>query len=67
MALKETKSNFITKTTRMPPQNLDAERSVLGSLMLDSKAIDIVIDILDSEDFYSPKPQFIYQAMADLH
>lgn len=66
MIIKETKK-LTTKTTRMPPQNLDAERSVLGSLMLDPKAIDIVIDILDSEDFYSPKHQFVYQAMVDLY
>lgn len=53
--------------TRMPPQNIDAERSVLGSLMLDSKAIDVVIDILDPENFYSPKHRIIYQAMADIY
>lgn len=53
--------------TRMPPQNIDAERSVLGSLMLDSKAIDVVIDILSPEDFYSPKHRIIYQAMMDIY
>ncbi len=50
---------------RMPPQDLEAERSVLGSLMLDSKAINIIIDILRPEDFYHQKNQFIYLAMPE--
>ncbi|MBI4692226.1 MAG: replicative DNA helicase [Candidatus Terrybacteria bacterium] len=52
---------------RMPPHNLEAEKSVLGSLMLDSKAINIIVDILKPEDFYHQKHQLIYQAMFDLY
>ena len=51
----------------MPPQDLEAESSVLGSLMLDSKAINIIIDILKPEDFYHQKNQIIYRAMVELH
>jgi replicative DNA helicase len=56
-----------TSGLRMPPQNLEAEKSVLGSLMLDQKAIHIVVDILKPEDFYHQKHQIIYQAMLDLY
>jgi len=52
---------------RMPPQNLDAEKSVLGSLMLDPKAIHTIIDILAPEDFYSEKHANIYETMTDLY
>ena len=52
---------------RMPPQDLEAESSVLGSLMLDSKAINIIVDILKPEDFYHQKNQFIYLAMLELY
>jgi len=52
---------------RMPPHNLEAEKSVLGSLMLDSKTSNIVVDILKPEDFYHQKHQLIYQAMLDLY
>ncbi len=57
----------IKTSVRIPPQDLDAERSVLGSLMLDPKAINVVIDIIRPEDFYNQKNQIIYQAMNDLH
>ncbi|TMB32120.1 MAG: hypothetical protein E6J61_08190, partial [Deltaproteobacteria bacterium] len=35
---------------RLPPQNLDAERSVLGGILLDNAAINDVIEILRAED-----------------
>jgi len=37
---------------RVPPQNLEAEASVLGSLMLDRGAIVRIADFLRPEDFY---------------
>lgn len=53
--------------TRMPPQDLDAEKCVLGSLMLDSAAAYIAGDLLTPEDFYSEKHKIIYKAMFDLY
>ncbi len=52
---------------RIPPHDIEAEMSVLGSLMLDSKAINIIIDQLNPEDFYHQKHQTIYQAMTELY
>jgi replicative DNA helicase len=43
------------------------ERSVLGSLMLDQKAMNIVVDILKTEDFYDQKNAEIYEVMFDLY
>ena len=37
---------------RIPPQNLDAERSVLGGVLLDSSAFDDVQEIVKADDFY---------------
>jgi replicative DNA helicase len=39
---------------RLPPQNLEAEQSVLGSLLIDRDAIIQVAPILKYEDFYQP-------------
>lgn len=50
----------------MPPQSVDAEMSVLGSLMLDQEAIYRVADMLSVRDFYKPAHQTIYEAMIDL-
>jgi replicative DNA helicase len=51
---------------QLPPQNLEAEESLLGGLMLDSQAIIKVGDFLSERDFYSPKHQKIYKAMIGL-
>jgi len=51
---------------KLPPQNIEAEKSLLGSLMLDKNAITKVADYLQPKDFYKQKHQQIYQAVADL-
>lgn len=51
---------------RIPPQNVEAEMSVLGSLMLDKDAIYKVVDFLSARDFYKTTHQEIYSAMLDL-
>jgi len=51
---------------RVPPQDIEAEKSLLGSLMLDKEAITKVADILHSEDFYKRNHQYIYQVIEDL-
>ncbi|MGB2762040.1 MAG: replicative DNA helicase [Minisyncoccales bacterium] len=51
---------------KLPPQNIEAEKSLLGSLMIDKNAIVKVIDFLQSKDFYQGIHQQIYQAMTEL-
>jgi replicative DNA helicase len=52
---------------RLPPQNLDAERSVLGSLLRDNEVIDVVTQIITAESFYLDAHRKIFQAISDLH
>ncbi len=52
--------------TRVPPQALEAERSLLGGLMLDSRSWDEVVDVAAAEDFYSNRHQLIYRSIAAL-
>ncbi|MBY0453137.1 MAG: replicative DNA helicase, partial [Bdellovibrionaceae bacterium] len=52
---------------KLPPQNLEAEYSVLGGLMLEREAFDQVADIISANDFYKPGHQLIYQTIAELH
>ncbi|HEX7674411.1 MAG TPA: replicative DNA helicase [Bdellovibrio sp.] len=54
-------------STRIPPQNLEAEQSILGGLMLDREALDQIGDLLFAEDFYKPGHQKIYAAIKELH
>src|SRR5450759_1310503 len=48
------------------PQNAEAERAVLGSVLLDPAAISHVVPILAQDDFYSDKHQRIFRGMLDL-
>jgi replicative DNA helicase len=52
---------------RLPPQNLDAERSVLGSILLVNEAIDDVSEFLNASHFYGDAHQRIYAAVMKLH
>lgn len=51
---------------KLPPQNIEAEKSLLGSLMLDKNAIIKVVDFLQPRDFYKQNHQKIYQVIVDL-
>ena len=37
---------------KLPPQNLEAEQSVLGGILIENEAINRVMEILDADDFY---------------
>ncbi|HEY4498101.1 MAG TPA: replicative DNA helicase [Candidatus Paceibacterota bacterium] len=54
------------KNLRLPPQDLEAEQSVLGSLMLDKEAITAVADLLAPNDFYKKANEIIYRAALEL-
>lgn len=51
---------------RIPPQSIEAEKSMLGCLMLDKNAIIKVVDFMEPRDFYRPHHQEIYKACKDL-
>ncbi len=52
---------------KLPPQNLQAESSLLGSLMLDKDAIIKVADAVHGDDFYATKNRLIYEAIVSLY
>jgi len=51
---------------KVPPHSLEAERSVLGGLMLDDNAWDRVAEFLTAEDFYRSDHRIIYRCMNSL-
>lgn len=53
--------------SRIPPQNIEAEQSVLGAMMLDKEAIAKASEILTSEDFYREAHRVIFNAMLELY
>ncbi len=51
---------------RLPPQHLEAERSVLGGILLENQALDRISDLIDEDDFYKQAHRIIYHAMQRL-
>ncbi len=51
---------------KLPPQNLEAEQSVLGGILLDNLALNTVLEALDASDFYSDAHRKIFSAIIDL-
>ena len=52
---------------RLPPQDLGAEQSVLGSMLLNKDAIADCLEVTKSTDFYRPAHELIYDAVLDLY
>lgn len=55
-----------TSVAKIPPQNLEAEQSVLGSILLKDRALSTVLEILSSKDFYRNSHRLIFEAMIEL-
>ncbi|HEY6417970.1 MAG TPA: replicative DNA helicase [Candidatus Binataceae bacterium] len=51
---------------RVPPQNLEAEQSVLGAILLENTSLDQTLEIIGAEDFYREAHRQIFQAMIGL-
>src|SRR3989344_4717568 len=54
------------KILRIPPQSLDSEKAVLGSILVRPGALIEIADIVFPDSFYAEKHRHIYQSMIDL-
>src|SRR5581483_10694546 len=52
---------------RLLPQNIEAEASVLGSLLIDPEAVSLVADFLQADDFYRDAHRTLYEAILRLY
>jgi replicative DNA helicase len=66
MAIRVAK-NPVEKKSRVPPQNTDAEQSLLGGILIDPEALNKVVDIVDAEDFYREDHRTIFQMVLELY
>src|SRR5262245_30808142 len=52
---------------RLPPQNIEAEQAVLGSMLLDNESIHAVVQLLQPEAFLRDAHRKVYSAIVDLY
>ncbi|MFC1546782.1 replicative DNA helicase [bacterium] len=56
-----------SELNKLPPQSLDAEKAVLGSMLLDFSAVSTAVDMLKESHFYSTKHQKIFSVILKLY
>ena len=54
-------------TERTLPHNLDAERSVLGAILVNSEALDLASEVINPNDFFRDAHRRIFECMSALH
>ncbi len=59
--------NSMADLEKLPPQNLEAEMAVLGSMLMDEEAIGVAVESLDKRSFYKDSHQKIFEAICDLY
>lgn len=52
---------------RTPPQDLEAEQSVLGAMLMSKEAIADSVEMLKARDFYRPANEMVFNAILDLY
>jgi len=55
------------KNSKLPPQDVDAETSLLGSLLIDQEAMVKIADVLNENDFYEDRHRHIFEAIRELY
>jgi len=58
---------MVDELARIPPQNLEAEMSLLGSILIDKNAMLRIVDLIDVEDFYKKGHAQIFSSMRELY
>ncbi len=56
----------MNKTLRVPPQNIDAEKALLGSILIKSESLYEILDDISEDFFYSDKHKIIFKATSEL-
>lgn len=56
----------MTTDRHLPPQNIEAEMSILGGIFVDNSMVDAVYGVMETNDFYRESHRLIFQAMSRL-
>lgn len=67
MTIEDLEYGLSAGPDRTPPQDVEAERSVLGGMMISKDAIADVVEVLRGTDFYRPAHEVVYEAILDLY
>ena len=54
------------RSGRVPPSSLEAEKAVIGGVLLENDALNVILESVSSEDFYSEANSVIFDCMTTL-
>ena len=60
-------NNIIKEIYKIPPQDIEAEKAVLGAILIENEAINTVLEIINENDFYRETHKVIFKAMLELY
>jgi replicative DNA helicase len=63
---KEMRAELETASFKLPPQNIEAEQSILGGVLIENDALNTIIEFLEDGDFYREAHQKIFKSMIAL-
>ena len=65
----DVRTTAVTETLidKIPPQNIEAERAVLGSMLLEEEAVADVLDLINADSFYNESHRKIFHAVLALY
>ena len=67
MGMPNKREDIAYSTYKVPPHNLEAEQAIVGGILINNDALNQVIDILSSEDFYREAHALIFEGMLTLY
>ncbi len=65
--MSPTSPYFKTKDLRIPPQNIEAEKALLGSIMIRGEVMHDIVDVVGESSFYSNQHKAIWSTLFELH
>ena len=66
-ALAQVKEKTAPTPLKVPPHNIEAEQAILGGILINNEALNVVTDILSPDDFYREAHSALYEGMVELY
>mgnify|MGYP000876493886 CR=1 FL=1 len=65
--METTSPYFKTRDLKIPPHSLEAEKALLGSILMRGEALHDVVDLISSDSFYTNQHRYIWNSILELH
>lgn len=63
----QTQEHMTSSEGRIPPQAVEVEESVLGSMLIEREACDIALETLKADDFYKPAHRHVFESLSEVY